>query len=264
MTKAEQLGFGTAWFSDLGVLPSTDPLLSVAMAATWTQRIKLGITMIPFGYTPFVLARQLAQLDCLSRGRVRLIFVPGLHQPGESSALGIEKLDPGSLLDDLIPQLRALWAELPSGAGGSREIPPIRLPILPLQRPLQIWLAGRGPRALARAGRLGDGWRGAGIDPTQVLQARERIEVAAAAAGRTFDPEHFGMTLGYARDRSDVERRALVHEQPCAVGRAALRSVVQDLIAVGVSKFSLRRVAPPDSWGDELGWLADAILDLET
>ena len=66
-TEAERLGFDTLWFSDLTTAPATDPLLSAALAAAWTSRIKLGITIVPFGYQPFVFARQLAQVDRLSR-----------------------------------------------------------------------------------------------------------------------------------------------------------------------------------------------------
>ena len=62
-----------------------------------------------------------------------------------------------------------------------------------------MWLGGRGPAALDRVGRLADGWLGAFVTPAEAALARERIHAAARAAGRSFDPEHFGLSIAYAR-----------------------------------------------------------------
>lgn len=259
VTEAERLGFDTLWFSDLTVAPATDPLLSVAMAAAWTSRIKLGVTIVPFGYQPFVFARQLAQVDRLSLGRLRVMLVPGLGQPRERKALGIDGQDRGRLLDELIPALRDLWAGRPlPGADG------LVLATLPHQEHLQIWLAGKGPKALARAGRLADGWRGGATNAGHAAETVAAIQREAAAAGRTIDPGHFGMTIPYARDRGDLSDTGPLHENPAVVGRDGLRQFVADMTGAGLSKFSVRRITPVRSWDDELAWLADALLDLQT
>jgi alkanesulfonate monooxygenase SsuD/methylene tetrahydromethanopterin reductase-like flavin-dependent oxidoreductase (luciferase family) len=259
VTEAERLGFDTLWFSDLTTAPGTDPLLSVALAAAWTSRIKLGITIVPFGYQPFVFARQLAQADRLSRGRLRVMLVPGLGSPQERKGLGTEGRDRGRLLDELIPVLRDLWAGRPlAGADG------LTLPTLPYQEHLQIWLAGRGPNALARAGRLADGWRGGATNAARAAETVAVIRKEAAAADRAIDPGHFGLTIPYARDRGDLADTGPVHENAAAVGRDGLRQLVADMTGAGLSKFSVRRVTPVRSWDDELAWLADALLDLQT
>ncbi|HEX6393613.1 MAG TPA: LLM class flavin-dependent oxidoreductase [Acidimicrobiales bacterium] len=300
VTVAERLGFDTLWFSDLPVLPSTDPMLSVAMAAAWTERIKLGVNLVPFGYEPFVFARQVAQLDRLSGGRLLLTIVPGLDQPGERGALGIGKAHRGNLLDDLIPKLRSFWAGDTVGAGGAveasdasgagggveagdasgagggveagsapEEIP--ALPTTPLQDPLEIWLGGSGPEAVVRAGRLSDGWLGSLMTPARAEEIKVRIEQEATAAGRTIDPEHFGLSIGYAREKSDLERTTPIRRRPpvdlsevVPIGRQGLRDLVGDLIDSGLSKFVVRRIAPASSSEDELAWLADSLLDLQT
>ena len=102
------------------------------------------------------------------------------------------------------------------------------------------------------------------MSPAQAEEAKERILASAADAGRTFNSEHFGMTIAYARGPQDLDQTGALPESPAAVGGEALRVVVKDLTAVGLCKFSLRRVAPVDSWENELAWLADAVLDLET
>jgi alkanesulfonate monooxygenase SsuD/methylene tetrahydromethanopterin reductase-like flavin-dependent oxidoreductase (luciferase family) len=255
VVAAEQRGFGTVWFSDLTVTPSTDPILAVATAAACTSSLRLGMTIVPFGYAPWVFARQLAQLDRLAGGRLRVLLVPGLGQPGEDEALALTTPRRGVELDRLIPMLRTLWRgeEVDS-------LPP--LPVRPAQDALQIWLAGKGPKALARAGRLADGWRGGGMDASAASDATQAVMSAAAAAGRMFDPGHFGMTVAYARDEHDAAPH--FGETTSIVGRDALRAHVERLVAVGISKFSLRRLAPVTAWDDELAWLADAVLDLET
>jgi len=270
VTGAERLGFDTLWFSDLPVLPSTDPILAVAMAAAWTHRIKLGVNLVPFGYEPYVFARQVAQLDRLSSGRLLLTIVPGLDQPGEREALGIGDSHRGKLLDELVPKLRRLWAGGTLDDGDGSGTSPA-LSTLPAQEPLEIWLGGSGPEAVVRAGRLSDGWLGSLMTPARAAEIMARIESEAASAGRSIDPEHFGLSIGYARGRSDLERTMPIRRRPpvdlaevVPVGRQALRDLVGDLVNAGLSKFVVRRIAPVESWEEELSWLADAVLDLQT
>lgn len=281
VTGAERLGFDTLWFSDLPVLPSTDPMLAVAMAAAWTSRIKLGVNLVPFGYQPFVFARQVAQLDQLSGGRLLLTLVPGLDQPGERQALGIGASHRGRLLDELIPKLRWLWegdaaeihtAEIDGAAIDTAEVDGSpKLPVRPVQDPLEVWLGGSGPEAVERAGKLSDGWLGSLMTPPRAADIRARILQAAASVGRTIDPEHFGLSIGYARERGDLERTIPIRRRPAVdlaevvpIGRDALRNLIGDLVEAGLSKFVVRRIAPVVSWEDELAWLADALLDLQT
>lgn len=257
--EAERLGFGTVWFSDLTIAPATDPILSVATAAAVTDRLNLGMTIVPFGYQPFVFARQLAQLDRLCNGRLRVMLVPGLGQDRERKAFATFGQDRGPLMDELIPKLRDLWAGRPLA-----EADDLVLGTRPAQEYLQIWLAGRGPKALGRAGRLADGWRGGASNAANAAETVAVIQKAAAEAGRSIDPEHFGMTIPYARDQADLTDTGPIHENPAAVGRDGLRQFVADMVGAGLSKFSVRRVTPIKSWDDELAWLADAVLDLQT
>jgi hypothetical protein len=141
-----------------------------------------------------------------------------------------------------------------------------------VQDPLEVWLGGRGPKALDRVGRVADGWLGAQLTPAETAIARRRIQEAAARAGREVDPEHFGLSIPYARTepsaevlraigarRADVDPRDLV-----PVGAAGLRAFVDGCIESGLSKFVVRPAGPVASWVEEAGWLADAILDHQT
>ena len=86
----EASGFDGIWLSDLPIAPVLDPLLGLALAAGRTRRLRLGANVVPLGRNPFLLAKELAQLDQLSGGRLLLSFVTGLGQPGEREALGLD------------------------------------------------------------------------------------------------------------------------------------------------------------------------------
>ncbi len=148
----------------------------------------------------------------------------------------------------------------------------LALPGRPKQDPLEIWLGGVGPAAIERAGTLSDGWLGANLTPSESGIAVRRILEIADAAGRAIDPEHFGLSIPYGR----VEPRRAVMERMrerrpdertddiVPIGAEQLRSVLMALIDEGLSKFVLRPLADHIDWDDELDWLADTVLDLQT
>jgi probable F420-dependent oxidoreductase len=265
--QAEANGFDTVWLSDVPSLPSTDPLLGVAFGAAVTERLHLGINLIPFGSTPYLVAHRLAQLDRLTGGRLLVTLVPGLDLPGEREALGTAGRHRGRMMEEVIPRLRELWD------GG--------LPVPPVQQPLELWLGGSGPEAVARAGRLADGWLGSMVSPRRAAEIRQGIERAATEAGRVVDPEHYGLSIGYARDEAALEAaarsrlRAVRPRRPdldpdaasadlVPVGAGRLRRLVGQLVEAGLSKFVVRPVGPVADWDGELDWLAATLLDLQT
>jgi probable F420-dependent oxidoreductase len=269
----ETAGFDGVWFSDLPVAPTLDPLLSIALVAGRTRRLRLGANVVPLGRSPFVLAKQLAQLDQVSDGRLLLTFVTGLNQPGEREALGIAGATRGELLERALGIARSLWANEAVDHNSTRSpASGVRLLIRPVQDPLEVWLGGRGPKALERAGRIGDGWLGAHLTPAEAGRAREGIQLAAAHVGRQVDREHFGMSLAYARTKPEPELLRVTRERRpdldprelIPVGAEALHSLLEQYIDAGLSKFVIRPGTPVRSWTAEAEWLAGAILDLQT
>ena len=269
----EARGFDTIWLSDVPMGPLVDPLLGLAFAAARTTRLKLGANVVPFGRSPFVLAKQLAQLDQLSAGRLLLSLVPGLDQHGEREALTIGRRHRGNYLDEVIPLLRRWWAgDAVDHQSEAFQCSGLTLPARPVQQPLEIWLGGVGPAAIDRAGRLSDGWLGANLTPSEAAIAVRRIGEIAAEAGREIDPEHFGLSIAYLREApNDGVLAALRARRPdgdvtdvAPVGADDLRRLLTMLIDAGLSKFVLRPVAAVDDWDDELSWLAATVLDLQT
>ncbi len=269
----EAAGFDGLWLSDLPVAPVLDPLLGLALAAGRTDRLHLGANLVPLGRNPFLLAKDLAQLDQISGGRLLLSFVTGLGQPGERQALGLDGARRGDVLEEMLGLVRSWWAGEAVDHRSERWIFDQLAPAArPVQDPLEVWLGGRGPQALDRVGRIADGWLGAQLTPAESGPARRHIQEAASRAGREVDPEHFGMSIPYARTvpaaellaplaarRPDVDPLALV-----PVGRTGLRGLIESYVDAGLSKFVVRPLAPVVSWAEEAAWLGDAILDLQT
>src|SRR3954452_4614270 len=203
---AAQLRFDTIWLSDIPMGPQVDPLLGLTFAAGRTERLKLGANVVPIGRNPMLLAKELAQLDQLSNGRLLLSLVPGLDQPGEREALGIGRANRGAYLDEVMPLLRRWWAGEAVTHASERfnfAFQGVFVRPRPVQDPLELWLGGKGPQALPRVGRLADGWLGAAVVPDEVPAAIGAIEKAAADAGRSIDPEHLGLSIPYAHVSPD-------------------------------------------------------------
>ena len=268
----EASGFDGVWLSDLPLAPVLDPLLGLAVIAGATSRLRLGANLVPLGRNPFLLAKQLAQLDQLSGGRLLLSFVPGLDQPGEREALGLNGANRGAVLEEVLGLVRSWWAgEVVRHHSARWSFTELSAVARPVQDPLEVWLGGRGPRALERVGRVADGWLGAMLTPEEARGACARIQDSAASAGRQIDPEHYGLSIAYARAAPDPavlsgfrSRRADL--DPLAVlpvGAEALRSLIGRYLDAGLSKFVVRPTSTVASWEQEAQWLADAILDLQ-
>ncbi|MCU1399789.1 MAG: putative oxidoreductase [Acidimicrobiales bacterium] len=269
----ETHGFDTIWLSDIPMGAPVDPLIGLAFAAGRTRRLKLGANIVPLGRNPMLLAKELAQLDRLSNGRVLLSLVPGLDQPGERGALGIGDANRGRMIDEIIPLLRQWW----SGAAVTHhddrlDFDAVEVRPLPQQDPLEIWLGGVGPLALRRAGRLADGWLGAAITPAESGTAVAAIAAAAAEAGRNVDPEHFGLSIPYAAVEPDAStvstlqarRPDVAIDEIFPIGSAQLRTLIGRLVDQGLSKFVIRPVGSPTTWRADLDRLADTVLDIQT
>jgi len=168
------------------------------------------------------------------------------------------------------PVIEKVWAgETVSHEGVAGTFRDVKLWPLPVQQPLEVWLGGTAAAALERCGRLSDGWLPSLCTPEEAAAGRAVIEDAAARAGRSISGEHFGMSLGYAREPIDpATARTMAARRPRAleltpVGLPAVRELIERFVAVGFSKFVLRPVKPPASWRDELEALAAAVGDLQ-
>ena len=96
----DDLGFDSVWLPETFQRGGVDPLVGLAFAAARVPRLKLGTHLVAPGRNPYVLARELAQLDRLSGGRLLLTFVAGLDEPAERIAQGLPSGDRTGWFDE--------------------------------------------------------------------------------------------------------------------------------------------------------------------
>ncbi len=266
-------GFDSLWLPEVLTGNGADPLVGLAWAGSHNRRLKLGTTMLLPGRNPVRLAKQVADLDALSGGRFLVTFVPGLARGAERDAIGVVPADRGAAIDEVLPLLRRLWAgETVTHDGPAGRFAGVAVLPRPVQDPFDVWLGGLARASLERCGRLADGWLPALCGPAEAERGRRVVDAAAAAADRTISPEHFGMSIGYARTALDDRLAAAISARAkgrplddlVPVGLDALRDLVERFVAVGFSKFVVRPVVPPADWRRELDDLAAAIADLQT
>jgi probable F420-dependent oxidoreductase len=175
-----------------------EPLVTLGALAATTSRIGLGtgVLILP-QRQPALVAKQVATLDVLSRGRMRLGVGVG-WQESEYDSLGVPFRERGRRMDEGITLIRRYWTE-PSVtfAGAFYRAEAMAMepkPVQPGGPP--IWIGGESDAALRRVGRLGDGWLAmfnsdevAATAPANIAT----IRAAAEDAGR--DPATIGLQV---------------------------------------------------------------------
>lgn len=192
--------------------PFHEPLTLLAYLAGITAKLELvtGVVILPQRQTTLV-AKQAAQVDILSRGRLRLGVGLGWNVV-EYEALGQDFAVRGERIEEQIRLLRRLWTT-PSVTFHGRwdTVPAAGLNPMPVQQPIPVWLGGGfAPAALERIGRLGDGWIPLHPPTGSGQEALTAIHDAAHRAGR--DPADIGvegrLPASAARaDRWDTDAR---------------------------------------------------------
>jgi probable F420-dependent oxidoreductase len=170
--------------------PFHDPFVMFAYLAGITERIGFatGILVLPQRQTALV-ARQVADVDLLSGGRLRLGVGIGWNSV-EYEALGQDFHTRGARQEEQIQLLRRLFTE-PVVDFSGRFDRVDRAALVPKPaRPIPIWLGGSGEAAFDRASRLADGFIFFGGGVEHSVDAWKRLRVRVAGLGRSV--EDFG------------------------------------------------------------------------
>ena len=238
--QAEELGYASLWTfqrllrpvgTDLGTGHdgALDPLLSLALVAGHTERVRLGTATVCAPFTPpVVLAKAVATLDVLSGGRA----VAGVGigwMPQEYEAAGVPFSRRGERMEEYLHHLVAIWTQDPVELTGEfHSLPRSHVPPRPVQRPRPpLLVGGTAPAALRRAGRLADGWIcSSRHDLTDLARHVATVRAGAKEAGR--DPDAVQVLVRVVPE--------LVDEDP-GPGRAPFHGtreqLLDDLVAVG-------------------------------
>ena len=204
----ERVGFATLWaaehvvlfdrhdskypYSDSGKFPLAanadwlDPFIALSFAAAVTSKVRLatGICLVP-EHNPLVLAKVIASLDKLAKGRFALGVGIGWSSE-EFAAIGIPFERRAQRTRECIDVMRKLWSDgvathhgefINFDNAGSFPKPPqgAKLPII---------FGGESNPALRRTAEYGDGWYGFNLDPAEAKERIGKLEQLLKQNGR--------------------------------------------------------------------------------
>jgi probable F420-dependent oxidoreductase len=167
--------------------PSTEAMMSLARLSAVTDRVRLGtaVLLLPL-YPPAIIAKQVADLDRATGGRLTLGVGVGGEYPQEFEACGVPIKERGKRTDEAIGLLRRLWTATEISHEGPyypmRDVKIHPAPAQPGGPPILV--AGRKEPAMRRAALLGDGWLPYLYSPRRYGASAATIRGIAAEAGR--------------------------------------------------------------------------------
>jgi len=191
---AEEAGFESLWVGDHVALPAEfdgeQPRLEVVVAvshlAAVTTRVRLGFGVLVLPQRqPVLLAKQLASIDTLAKGRLTVGIGVG-YVERELRAMGVSLADRGARTDEYLAAMRTLWTEpAPSFQGRFVSFDGVFQRPRPVQRPHPpIVVGGHSAAAHRRAVTTGNGWYGVYLDVEQTAEALTGLRKVAAGCDR--------------------------------------------------------------------------------
>lgn len=197
--EAERLGFDSAWTAEAY---GSDALTPLAWWGSHTERIRLGTGIVQLSArTPTATAMAAITLDHLSGGR----FILGLGASGPQVVegwYGQPYPKPLARTREYIEIIRRVLArdrpvehhgqfyDLPA-SGGARLGKALKSTVHPVRADLPIFLAAEGPKNVALAAEIADGWLPLFFAPKQDAFYRERLAEGFAASGDASKAERF-------------------------------------------------------------------------
>jgi probable F420-dependent oxidoreductase len=173
------------WAGPYGIAdPFHEPMVLFGYLAGFTDlELVSGIIIAPQRQT-VLLAKQAAEVDVLSDGRLRLGIGIGWNAL-EYEALGKDFSNRAKRVEEQVELLRRLWTdESVTFEGAYERTTGVGILPMPVQRPIPIWFGGIAPGALRRIGRLADGWFPLVRFGPDLEQAIEVVQGSAKEAGR--------------------------------------------------------------------------------
>jgi alkanesulfonate monooxygenase SsuD/methylene tetrahydromethanopterin reductase-like flavin-dependent oxidoreductase (luciferase family) len=241
---AEELGFSSVWTGDHLACPSPvlDAPTALMAAGAVTSRVKVGLSVMLLGIRPLAwTAKQLATIQAISGGRLRLGVGIGGEFPQEYEAAGFSTKQRGALLDAALERLPNVMNGIPQDA--IRVIEPV-LGMPPLL------VGGRSDAAIRRAARFADRWLPMWVSPETLARRAASLEEHAEELGRP-TPKLSALILfnvdgdrDYGREQSEGHLRGQYGmtldrvERWTALGdTGAVAELIASYEAVGVDEF---------------------------
>ena len=244
--RADAGPFSTLGTIDRLVYQNYEPFIMLASAAAVTTRIRLMtcVMLAPLRNVG-VLAKQAASLDAISNGRLTLGFGVG-RRADDYKAAPARFNNRGRRFEQDIATMKRIWNGEDVDAGN--DVGPMGPPPVQKGGP-EILIGGGTPQAIARAGRLADGFLAAATNPDAVSAAYQTAVDAWEAEGKpgkprlaavcsyALGPNAAEVVGGYIRHYYSFLGPAAEQMAQNAVSSAeAVTGLIQDLEGVGMDE----------------------------
>jgi alkanesulfonate monooxygenase SsuD/methylene tetrahydromethanopterin reductase-like flavin-dependent oxidoreductase (luciferase family) len=200
-SAAEQAGFSSLGTLDRIVYPNLETVPALAAAAAVTERIGLTTAILigPYRGNGALLAKQLATVDAIAGGRLRVGIAVG-GRADDYEATGTSFQQRGRNFDAQLAELRAVWAQQPRGHAGPIGPAPVHAGGPPLL------IGGNAAATFRRMTQFGAGWILGGGGPQAFAAGADKAGHAWREAGRAGQPRL--AAIAYASLGDDAEAHA--------------------------------------------------------
>ena len=275
--QCERWDIDSVWVSDriAAPRPTLDPIVFMAYLASRMRNMKFGTSALVLQTrNPVLLAKQLATLDFLCKGRLLLVVGIGGDDSRDFDAVGVRKEARGKRGDEAITLMKKLWSE--ENVSFEGQFHSVReLTLLP--RPYQkggppIWVGGRSKAAFRRAGRLADGWLASSVTPSEVEAGIEAIRSHAAEVGREIPDDHYGVLVPFCfapnadealkiAGQSIRRRQDISPPEYSALGTPEqVQLKLREYVDAGATKFVMRPYGPTENYIEQVRLLAEEVI----
>jgi alkanesulfonate monooxygenase SsuD/methylene tetrahydromethanopterin reductase-like flavin-dependent oxidoreductase (luciferase family) len=186
----EDAGFDTAFLPEHHQMPDgylSAPLVMAGaiLARTERLRVQTGILVLPL-WDPMRIAEDVAVLDVMAPGRFTLGVGLGLV-PREFAQFGVDRATAVGRFEEQIYVLRSAWREGSFEYWGEHfKYESVNVQPKPVTKDgPELYIGGSSPRAVARAGRLGDGWFTGPLDGIEMVGHLAEVFRASATEHKT-------------------------------------------------------------------------------
>jgi probable F420-dependent oxidoreductase len=214
--EAEDLGYDALWVHDYVIWTKTldqvhlscgsreavdaagddyppmffESLTNLAFLAGATTRIRLGTAILVLPYrNAVVTAKQLANIDVLSNGRLELGIGQGSGKSTlneDFEVLGIPRREKIQRTRETFEAMRKIWTEdAPAFEGEFVKFPSATVYPKPVQKPFpRVWVGGSTDKSLDMVADYATGWITSAISPDRLPSAIEGLNARLAARSR--------------------------------------------------------------------------------
>jgi alkanesulfonate monooxygenase SsuD/methylene tetrahydromethanopterin reductase-like flavin-dependent oxidoreductase (luciferase family) len=240
--RAEQVGFST--LGTVGRIAYPGLMDTVALAAAAAATTSIGLfsnVMLGPVWPPVLLAKETADIDAISGGRLTLGLGVGIR-PDDFVVDGLVVAGRGRRFDRDLGVYRDVWSGKPVGGGPNPAVTPDA-------RQIPLVFGGAVPATFERMARWGVGYVGASVPAPMIAPAFEAARAAWAGAGREGFP--YLVAIAYFALGDPDLGRSNVWDYYSITGEEIAR-LVTDGVAAGSEKIKDTVAAFANIGADEL------------